>query len=57
MGPGESGAADTVEFPAISGYSKNADEFIRQIFTVCAPAGGEMSGLRAHFLFAAILIR
>jgi len=34
-------------------YPKHADAFVRLIFAVCAPAGGEMSGLTAHFLFGA----
>ncbi len=42
-----------VEFSRISRYSDHADAFVRQVVTVCAPAGGEMSGLIAHFLFGA----
>src|ERR1700679_2186001 len=42
-----------VEFPGVWPYSRKADEFVRQVFTVCTPAGGEMSGLTAHFLFGA----
>jgi hypothetical protein len=46
-------SAVPIEHCGISRYSKHADEFVRQVLTVCTPAGGEMSGLRAHFLFAA----
>src|SRR5208282_5320601 len=42
-----------VEFRCVSQYSDYADAFVRQVPTVCAPAGGEMSGLIAHFLFGA----
>ena len=42
-----------IELPGNFAYAKDADEFVRQSSTVCAPAGGEMSGLIAHFLFAA----
>jgi hypothetical protein len=45
-----------IEFLPKSPYHENADEFVRRT-TVTAPAGGEMSGLIAHFLFAAILER
>jgi hypothetical protein len=43
-----------VEIRGKSPYHENADEFVRRT-TVTAPAGGEMSGLIAHFLFAAFL--
>jgi hypothetical protein len=43
-----------IEFLLKSPYHENADEFVRRT-TVTAPAGGEMSGLMAHFLFAAFL--
>jgi hypothetical protein len=46
-------SAEVVEFPCVSQYPDHADEFVRQAFPVCAPAGGERSGLIAHFLFAA----
>jgi len=46
-------AASEVEIRGISRYSTYADAFVRQFHSVCTPAGGEMSGLTAHFLFAA----
>jgi hypothetical protein len=42
-----------VEFSGISTYPKAANAFVRQVLSVFAPAGGEMSGLTAHFLFGA----
>jgi ribosome maturation factor RimP len=39
-----------VEIPAKQPYDKAADEFVRPV-AVSMPAGGEMSGLTAHFLF------
>src|SRR5438045_5296194 len=42
-----------IEFPGEWAYSKYANEFVRLLFAVSLPAGGEMSGLRAHFLFGA----
>jgi hypothetical protein len=44
-----------IEFPGKFAYAKDADEFVRHETTVNAPDGGEMSGLIAHFLFAANL--
>ena len=41
-----------VEFPGDWPYSRDANEFVRCL-AVSAPAGGEMSGLTAHFLFGA----
>jgi hypothetical protein len=43
-----------VDIPGDSEYSEFAYAFVcRALITVVAPAGGEMSGLIAHFLFAA----
>jgi ribosome maturation factor RimP len=41
-----------IEFCGESPYDENADEFVRPV-AVAMPAGGEMSGLTAHFLFGA----
>ena len=41
-----------VEFRGKSPYDNHADEFIRPV-AVSEPAGGEMSGPTAHFLFGA----
>jgi hypothetical protein len=41
-----------VEFPGKAPYDNYADEFVRPV-AVTTPAGGEMSGLTAHFLFGA----
>jgi hypothetical protein len=45
----------TVEFQRELRYSDHANAFVRQVLSVFAPAGGEMSGLTAHFLFGANL--
>jgi hypothetical protein len=43
-----------IDIHSDSEYSKHAYAFVCQaVITVFAPAGGEMSGLIAHFLFAA----
>jgi hypothetical protein len=48
------GACVPVDIPSDSRYSKHAYAFVcRAVITVVALAGGEMSGLIAHFLFAA----
>ena len=41
-----------VEFRGKSPYDNHADEFVRPV-AVSEPAGGEMSGPTAHFLFGA----
>jgi hypothetical protein len=50
------GEPQVVEFPWISLYSVTATR-LSAGFSVCAPAGGEMSGPKAHFLFAAKVAR
>jgi hypothetical protein len=35
----------------------NVQRVCPPVYSVCAPAGGEMSGLKAHFLFAAKVAR